>query len=156
MWRKRSGSYGIRLYKDSLSSQKQEEQDSVNTVKRAPPPRRAGLGAESTGAGGIWHPVPMSGQALRLSTSGRGGSICRSLLLPRASAGPLSIRARTLGSFLREGMCWRVSLHASLTVVTHELVHPRSFICLLSIVMEISIAAAITGKFEGLPWWLRD
>ena len=95
----------------------------------------------------------MSGQALGLSTSDHGDSICMSLFLLRASASLLSIRACTLGSFLGKGMYWRVSLHVSLTVVIHyELVdlHPCSFIRLLSIVMVIFIAAAIIDYLVSL------
>lgn len=139
---------------DCLPSQKQEEQDSVNTEGTSAEGERAWvLGARGLGESGALYLVPVSGQALRLSTSDHGNRVCMSLFLFCASASLRGVRPCTLGHFFRKGMYWRVNLRVSLTVVTHyELVdlHPSSFIHLLSIVMVIFIAAALTDYLVSL------
>lgn len=75
---------------DCLPSQKQEEQDSVNTE---------GTSAKGLGESGALYLVPMSGQALRLSTSDHGNSVCMSLFLFCASANLRSVKSLHFRSF---------------------------------------------------------
>lgn len=90
---------------DCLSSQKQEEQDSVSPEGTPAKGEQAWvLRAHGLGESGALYLVPVSGQALGLSTSDHGNSVCMSLFLFCASASLRSVRACTLGHFFRKGM----------------------------------------------------